>query len=125
MGPRASLISSICFMSSLRLTDSTLHANVFQLPASVLTTDYDTGVLLLTLQGLVNRNPHTATPLILNTLQVFNQFYGADAHWIEYLESTKNVTIRNLTFSGINGLLDAYWARRHQRSRAVRRRRAQ
>jgi hypothetical protein len=84
-----------------------LEVNFFQLPASVLTTDYDTGVLLLTLQGLVNRHPHTATPLFLNTVEVFTQYYGADAHWAHYLETTKNLTFHNLTASGVSGVLDA------------------
>ena len=82
-------------------------ANVFQLPAAVLTTGYDTGVLLLTLQGLINRHPRTAVPLFLDTVEVFNQYYGADAHWISYLEATKNVTFNNLTASGLRGVLEA------------------
>jgi hypothetical protein len=72
-----------------------------------LTDEYDTGVLLLTLQGLINRHPDTLTPLFLNTVGVFSQFPRADAHWVHYLETTKNVTFANYTASGVSGLLAA------------------
>ena len=57
-------------------------------------------MLLLTLQGLVNRNHNTAVPLFLDTVEVFNQYYGADAHWIQYLKTKKNVKFQNLSASG-------------------------
>ena len=85
-------------------------AHLFQLPASFVTTDYDMAVLVGTLQGLVNRNAFNsssprATPLFIDSKELFNQFRGADRYWAKYLEENKNFTFTNLTAGGLDFFL--------------------
>ena len=86
-------------------------AHLFQLPASFLKADYDMGVLVGTLQGLVNRHAFNsssprANPLFVDSIELFNQFPGADRYWARYLEHNKNFTFNNLTNGGVNFFLN-------------------
>ena len=87
------------------------EAHLFQLPASFLTTDYDMAVLVGTLQGLVNRHAFNSsaprvTPLFVDSIELFNQFPGADRYWAKYLEDNKNFTFNNLTAGGVDFFLN-------------------
>ena len=89
-------------------------AITWQSSRTFLTTNYSTGVLVHTLQGLVNRRAFdegaVAPPLLLDTFELFNQFYSADRHWALYLAAEKGFRFDNLTASGhcgLGGLLQA------------------
>jgi hypothetical protein len=96
---------------------ATADVLLWQSPASFNTVDYDTGVLVATLQGLVNRNAsfgddgHTDStkkeakkPLFIDSFELFNTYVGADRFWIEHLQQKKAVRFTNVT-GGVDGLL--------------------
>lgn len=96
-----------------------LDAVSWQTSRSFLDANYSTGVLVHTLQGLVNRRAFGAEPgvrpLLLDTFELFNQFYGADRYWAAYLTKSKGITFENLTAAGahgasLDGLLEAVGA---------------
>ena len=104
-------------LAALALADqqppaTALDAYSWQLNSSFLTTDYDTGVLVQTLQGLANRAAidGIGRPLLVDSFELFNQYYAADRHWAAYLSAKKGMRFTNLTAAGkgdLDGLLAA------------------
>jgi hypothetical protein len=110
--PMAMLRPLLVLLSAV--TAGALDALSWQLSSSFLTTDYDTGVLVATLQGLANRAATTqqqgARPLMVDSFELFNQYYPADRHWVAYLSSRKGLRFTNLTGTGkgdLDGLLES------------------
>jgi hypothetical protein len=89
-----------------------LHAYSWQLNSSYLTTDYDTGLLVQTLQGLANRaaGEGIGRPLLVDSFELFSQYNPADRYWASYLTTEKGMNFTNLTAIGegsLDGLLRA------------------
>ena len=94
------------------------EALLWRSPATFNTDDFDTGVLVATLQGIVNRNVSTfdgtsggPPALFVDSTNLFNDWDGADVYWASYLARDKGVRFTNISGSGLDGLLEAAgWA---------------
>jgi hypothetical protein len=69
-------------------------------------------VLVQTLQGLANRaaSEGIGRPLLVDSYELFNQYYPSDRYWAAYLSAKKGLRFTNLTSTGkgnLDGLLDA------------------
>jgi hypothetical protein len=88
---------------------------LWQSHGSYNTDDYDTGVLVATLQGLTNRNTSFSVEdgvsdskaLFVDSFELFNNYVGADRQWINYLQMTKGLAFTNMSNGGLNNLLEA------------------
>ena len=81
------------------------QALLWQSNASFNTVDYDTGILVATLQGLVNSQDDDRPLLFVDSFDIFQDWVGADRYWIKYLRDTKGVRFTNISGSGLDGLL--------------------
>lgn len=97
-----------CCCCCLGKAAAPLDAYSWQLNSSFLDDEYDTGVLVQTLQGLANRaaSEGVGRPLLLDSFELFNQYYGSDRYWAAYLSAKKGMRFTNLTASG-KGDLDS------------------
>ena len=107
-------LACVAALLSTAAASRTTDAITWQSSRTFLTNNYSTGLLVHTLQGLVNREAFTATarapPLLLDTFELFNQYNGADRHWARYLTANKGIRFDNLTARGrgsLDGLLQA------------------